>query len=121
MKLKELNLGSIDAKNELLTDTPEERERFISAFVVPPSLDINKHISGSRYFVTGLKGTGKTALLRYISIRIEENTQTGTHFILFKSQLNEDMRKDFARAGRESTVETNTNDFPSDDYESVWR
>ncbi|MFM5258427.1 P-loop ATPase, Sll1717 family [Aeromonas sp. 602200] len=121
MKLKELNLGSIDAKNELLTDTPEERERFISAFVVPPSLDINKYISGSRYFVTGLKGTGKTALLRYISICIEENTQIGAHFILFKSQLNEDMRKDFTRAGRESTVETNTNDFPSDDYESVWR
>lgn len=127
MKLKDLNLGFIDAKNELLADSPEERKRFKAAFVVPPSLDIAKYTSGERYFVSGLKGTGKTALLRFISLKIEEETGISSSFVLFKTDLNEDLKKSFAQASRDSqtlqdtAVEANSIDFSGDDFENVWR
>ena len=35
----------------------------MSAFVVPPALTIEKYISRDRYYIVGLKGTGKTALI----------------------------------------------------------
>ncbi|MHB2094935.1 hypothetical protein [Pantoea dispersa] len=38
MKLKDIYLGSTDAKNELLANSPEEIERFKKLYVVPPCL-----------------------------------------------------------------------------------
>jgi len=58
IKLKDLYLGNIDAKNELLKNTDFEKEQFMKNFVMPPNLIIDKFINKNKYFVIGLKGTG---------------------------------------------------------------
>lgn len=121
LKLKEINLGSTDAKNEVLSNSPEEIARFQSSFVVPPALTIEKYVSRNKYFVVGLKGSGKTALLRYVSIKLDEIENTTSSFVLFKSDVDEDLRKDFSKAARVQVVQENSESFEGDDYESVWR
>lgn len=121
LKLKDIYLGSTDAKNEMLSNSPEEFKRFVDSFVVPPALTINKFTDRSKYYVVGLKGTGKTALLRYISIKLEEELGSISTFVLFKSEVDEDLRKDFSKAARVQIVNENSDAFDGDDLESVWR
>lgn len=47
LKLKDIPLGSTDAKNEVLSSSPDEFERFKNAFVIPPALTIEKYLSGT--------------------------------------------------------------------------
>lgn len=121
LKLKDIPLGSIDAKNEVLSNTPEEIERFLASFVTPPALAIERFYARQRYYIVGLKGTGKTALLRYISLKLEEGGRSFSSFVLFKSEVDEDLRKDFTKAARVQLVEENAEIYDSDDYETVWR
>lgn len=123
MKLKDIHLGTTDAKNELLANSPEEIERFKNLYVVPPALIIEKYYSNDKYFITGLKGTGKTALLRYIALKLDESDSAHSKFILFKSEVDEDSRRELSRASRmgiEEVIE-NSSDYDAPDYENVWR
>lgn len=121
LKLKDIPLGSTDAKNELLCYSPEETKRFIESFVTPPALNIDGYINSKKYYVVGLKGTGKTALLRYISIKLEEESGAVSNFVLFKSEIDEDLRKDFSKAARVQIVQENSEDHAGNDFECVWR
>lgn len=121
MKLSDIYLGTTDAKNELLTNSPDERLRFKKLYVVPPALIVDKYISHSKYFITGLKGTGKTALLRYISIVLDEQKNTTSKFILFKSEVSEETKRDFSKASRIKEVIENSSDFEGSDFENIWR
>ncbi|WP_143325927.1 P-loop ATPase, Sll1717 family [Vandammella animalimorsus] len=123
IKLKDIFLGKTDAKNEVLSNSPEEEKRFLASFVIPPSLMVDKFLSQDKYYITGLKGTGKTALLRYISIKLSENENNHSSFVLFKSEIGEDIRKEFTRAARIQLVDekSNSSSYDGDDYEAVWR
>ncbi|MCX9447057.1 hypothetical protein IG558_17785, partial [Vibrio cholerae] len=121
MELRDIKLGNLDAKNELLSDTEEERNNFKNSFVIPPNLDVQKYETGEKYFILGLKGTGKTALLRYLSICTEEKYDSKSCFILFKSDIDEDFRKDFTRSARSTITDNNSDTSNHDDYEYVWR
>lgn len=121
IKLKDIPLGSTDAKNEILSSTPEEIDRFLKSFVTPPALTIEKFINRQKYYIVGLKGTGKTALLRYISLKLEEEDNSISSFVLFKSEVDEDLRKDFSHAARVQTISENSDTFDGDDFEAVWR
>lgn len=121
LQLKDIQLGSTDAKNELLSNSPEETARFLRSFVAPPALTIDKFINRQKYYVVGLKGTGKTALLRFISLRLEEEDKAISSFVLLKSDLDEDARKDFSKAARVQIVDENSDSFDGDDFETVWR
>ena len=68
LKLEEIYLGDIDAKNEVLGGDPQELQRFTQSYVHPPSFSLEKYKNKQKYFIVGLKGTGKTALLRYVSL-----------------------------------------------------
>lgn len=121
LKISDIFLGSTDAKNEVLGNEPNEIERFKNSFVVPPSLDIEKFSRRDKYFVVGLKGTGKTALLRYISLKLEDGINAASKFVLFKTDIDEDLRKDLSRAARVQLVDENSDSFEGDDVETVWR
>jgi hypothetical protein len=121
LQLKDIHLGSTDAKNELLSNSPEEIARFLNSFVVPPALTIDKFLNRQKYYIVGLKGTGKTALLRYVSLRLEEGDNAISSFILLKSDLDEDARKDFSKAARVQIVDENSESYEGDDFETVWR
>jgi hypothetical protein len=73
------------------------------------------------YYILGLKGTGKTALLRYVAIKLEEDHSAFSSFVLFKSEIDEDSRRSFSKASRASLTETNTDELDGDEYEAVWR
>ncbi|WP_308873107.1 hypothetical protein [Thiothrix subterranea] len=121
LKLKDIYIGTTDAKNELLSSSPEEIKRFKDSFVSPPALNINAYFEKTKYYVLGLKGTGKTALLRYISIKLDEDINSISAFILFKSEVDEDLRKDFSKAARIQITKENSEDYEGNDYETVWR
>lgn len=121
LTLKDIPFGSTDAKNELLSSTPEEVSRFLSSYVTPPSLTVERFLKRQKYYITGLKGTGKTALLRYISLKLESEEDSVSSFVLFKSEVDEDLKKDFARAARVQLVEENSESLEGDDFETVWR
>ncbi|WP_325893319.1 P-loop ATPase, Sll1717 family [Grimontia sp. NTOU-MAR1] len=121
LKLKDIPLGNTDAKNDLLSGAPDEVKRFMASFVSPPALNVEKFLNKQKYYIVGLKGTGKTALLRYVSLKLEEDDQSISSFILFKSDVDEDLRKDFSKAARVQQVTENSDSFEGDDFETVWR
>ena len=121
LKLKDIYLGSTDAKNEVLSPDPAEIDRFLKSYVTPPSLSVERFATREKYFIVGLKGTGKTALLRYVSLKLDTSQGALSRFILFKSEVDEDLRHDFLRAARVEVVEENSDSVRADDFEMIWR
>ncbi|GEK74216.1 MULTISPECIES: P-loop ATPase, Sll1717 family [Halomonas] len=122
MKLKDIKIGKTDAKNEILHGTVQDLGFFEQSYTVPPSILLEKFYEKKTYFVLGLKGTGKTALLRYISMKLEEDGVSRSKFVLFKTEFDEEDRKDLSRAANVNCVE-NPVDGHDDlhDYGLVWR
>ena len=71
LTLKDLFIGKLDAKNETLVNN-KDKERFLDGFMLPENVNVESFLSGKRCFIVGLKGTGKTALLKYIKLKAEE-------------------------------------------------
>jgi len=61
LPLKDLCFGKTDAYNELLESGAELFERF---FWRNDQYSINDFLKGSKYYIYGDKGTGKTAFLK---------------------------------------------------------
>ncbi len=73
MRISDVNFGSIDAKHEVDGRTPEEIRYFEDSYVLPPNINLDEYyLSGKKYYISGLKGTGKTALLRFIQIKADK-------------------------------------------------
>lgn len=121
MEIGQIYFGKSDAKNEVLTNSPDELERFTAAFVEPPALSVKKFQDREKYFIVGPKGTGKTALLRYVSAKLDKSEDGYSSFILFKSEIDEDLKKEFAKAARVQVAQENSDDFTGEDFEQVWR
>lgn len=66
LKLKDIFIGKTDAKNEFIENSASEKEVFLRSFLKPDNLVEDDFLQGKRYYITGLKGTGKTALMRYL-------------------------------------------------------
>ena len=82
LMLKDLYLGTIDAKNELINESEDEIKRFEDSFLLPENIILDDFLNLKRYFIVGLKGTGKTALLRYLALKANQkiNTHSTTQF-----------------------------------------
>jgi len=83
-----INFGKIDAKSAMTTRDARSRKLFIDAFAVPPTFNKEEFLSGDRYLIYGSKGSGKTALLRYM---MEEEKKQGnvTKFIVFDEEISQ--------------------------------
>ncbi len=122
IKLSDIYFGHSDAKNELMENSEKQRIYFKESFIIPNNVDIKYFYNGGKSFIYGLKGTGKTALLRYLSIMFEDIYNTKSLFILFKENIKEEDKKNFARASSyfdsnqfEQNVDNDQN------FEEVWR
>lgn len=82
LQIKDIFVGSIDAKDDV-TNKIDNKE-FIENFIIPPNLNLDDFFSGKKCFIEGYKGTGKTALLHYLSNSVVENGGKEL-FVLFKS------------------------------------
>lgn len=122
MKLKDIHFGSIDAKHDIEGRSPEEIQYFEDTFILPPNVDINDYLLSKKYYISGLKGTGKTALLRYIQIKAEKLGYK-TNFILFKSDFDTYERKAFHNSlmAEVPRAPENSDDILDYDYEQAWR
>ncbi len=118
LQIKDIFVGSIDAKydvNNLIS-----QDEFIENFIMPPNFDINDFFRSNKCFIEGYKGTGKTALLNYISKNKQQEGALG-YFLLFKS--------DYKNSDREklNMIANNIIKFDNDslkeesDFEYIWR
>ena len=121
IQLKDLRIGKTDAKNELLNGSPEENKFFENSFLLPDSLSIKDFTEDNIFFITGMKGTGKTALLRFLEIEIRKfNPNSITTFILFKSDITEDTRVEFTRAANSFITIKDIDEKEFDRFLKVW-
>lgn len=119
IKIGDLKVGNIDAKNEILnleTTTGDGKDSFIKSFYTIDQMFIESFISGQSYFITGLKGSGKTSILRYIDAIVSKD-ENSVEYILFKSNIKEEDREHFSK---NSISIISDGDFPiQSDYESI--
>lgn len=85
MKIGDFRFGEEDARN-ISIRTEEEKLRFVRGFLEPRRFRLEDFLNGNRCFVSGGKGTGKTALLKYLQIRAEAEGST-TGFYYFQSSF----------------------------------
>lgn len=118
LQIKDIFIGSIDAKDDFTNRI--NNEEFIENFIIPPNLDIKDFLSGRKCFIEGYKGTGKTALLHYMSNYVLEADSKGL-FILFKSDYKsydrdklEDLAINILNVDKNSLREES-------DFEYIWR
>lgn len=114
-----LEFGDIDAKHEVFAQARLGQDIFFRSFQIPPGLDEFAMMQGARFFVIGQKGSGKTALLRFL----QENYRRAGHpteIVLFKSDLNEDERQRLISGSDVSVIEAINTAQKGADYKSNW-
>lgn len=93
--LSRVQFGKLDANSEYLLLGKDAYKAF---FYACPGFNIDGFLNGDCYYIHGEKGSGKTALLKYIEIIAEEN-QHRVDYIRFKKDIDEDERNAIKRAG----------------------
>mgnify|MGYP002624087250 CR=1 FL=1 len=122
MKFKDIDFGKVDAKNEFDANNKSEERKFEQAYILPDNVNIDTLINGGKSYVYGMKGTGKTALLKYLEIMIKKKKNSRTDFILFKTRFGEEERKTFNyQATTVVDKDQITDSGEIKDYEIVWR
>jgi hypothetical protein len=97
--LRRLRFGALDARYEVITRDPHHIEHFRESFLSPSGISIDEFMRGMRFFVYGMKGAGKTAFLRYLRLKAEED-QCLTKFTSFSTAISDQAReKIFKDAG----------------------
>lgn len=119
LKIREIAFGDLDAKSELQKQQIKETNLFVDYFIFLAGVDVNSFRQGTAYIVSGLKGTGKTALLRYLDIEAQQEGDL-THFVLFKSHIFEDERRSISKQAGYSLNETSSASPIEQDFKSVW-
>lgn len=125
--LRQMHVGLTDAKNEILQDIRDKTSFFHDSFFVPPNVDLTEIERGRYYYVTGLKGSGKTALLRFVA-ETAKAKKVETSFVLFKTHFTEVERAEFSKTAGFSLVATPQGAKTSSqrmimqqDFEYLWR
>ena len=124
MVLRDIYFGEPDAKYEIISGSERDITRFFKSFSIPTNLVLEDFLENRIMYITGLKGTGKTALLRYISMEAE-NYGHLTNFVLFKSEFDKQDKQDFVSAAKviPTTFISNEDSLTSteEDFALVWR
>lgn len=83
-RLGDIRIGQPDANVEYINSIrANERPIYIDSFFTLPQFPLADFINGQNFLIYGQKGTGKTAALRYIQDRLN-NDGFQTEFIIFK-------------------------------------
>lgn len=121
-KIKDIYAGKPDAKDEIET---EGMDPFFENYVIPSNFNINAITDGSGAFVTGYKGTGKTAILFYIEKYLrKKDDSTLSSFIFFKGDYSDSKKQEMEiLAKRLTSIISIGNDvvLSGTDFEYIWR
>lgn len=122
LTIKDIYAGKPDAKDEIDFGGLEE---FIKTYVVAEHFNIESLISGTNCFITGFKGTGKTALLFYLDNRFKEiDESTCSSFIFFKEEFTDTKRSELESIAKRilSSISVEKNAFvDNQEFEYIWR
>ncbi|HBW13202.1 MAG TPA: hypothetical protein DEF30_05200 [Proteiniclasticum sp.] len=122
IKIKDLYAGKPDAKDEIKFDG---WDNFIKTFVVADHFNLHQLTHGTHCFVTGFKGTGKTALLFYLDNELKTIDQsTCSSFIFFKDDFTDARRnvlQEFSNQVLSSIVVEQGALIDATEFEYVWR
>lgn len=114
-----IKFGETDAKNEVFQQGRYGSTVFRNAFQIPPTIDLDELLQGARFFITGQKGCGKTALLHYLRDRLSEQG-ANTHIIFFKSGLLEQERQQLATGLNYQIIDTTDTISVQYEYTVSW-
>jgi hypothetical protein len=120
LKVKDLNFGRSDARTEFLEDIRSQATYFRDAFFIPGNLDVQGLLDGKYHYVTGLKGCGKTALLRFMYLYHQQTRNDCSSFIVFKETFSERDRAQFETAARVTGLEGLSEVPDETDYKEGW-
>lgn len=120
--IKDIYAGKPDAKDEVEV---EGSNYFLESYIKPINFNIDSLISGTNYFITGYKGTGKTALLYYLDSCIKQaDSASYSSFIFFKEDISSTTRQEMEIASKRMTsffsIDRNVL-IDGNDFESLWR
>ena len=119
MFFKDIKFGKTDASNELMEFGDDY---YLSSFLEYERYCIEDFFEGRKYFILGRKGTGKTALLKYMECKFREEVENLVIPIRFKSDFDEVDRKNVKRTSfpaQEEVIENNNEKLKS--YVSSWQ
>lgn len=120
IKFRDIIFGKTDASNEL----NEVGDSFyVSSFLEYEKYQIDDFLRGKRYYIMGRKGTGKTALLKYLECKFRKNPENLVIPIRFKSDFDEIDRKNVKNASvaiQDEVIEANEN-MAMKSYVSAWQ
>jgi hypothetical protein len=119
MFFKDIKFGKTDASNELMEFGDDY---YLSSFLEYERYRIEDFFEGRKYFILGRKGTGKTALLKYMECKLRENPENLVIPIRFKSDFDEVDISNIKRTSflpQEEVIENNNEKLKS--YVSPWQ
>lgn len=75
--IRSIYVGKPDAKDEVLS---AGNDAFIKSFILPDNFTANSFLASDNCYITGYKGTGKTAILLYLQSQtsLDKGTQRKT-------------------------------------------
>lgn len=96
LRLSDITIGDIDAKNEILKQKDKDAAVFMNGFFIPTNFNKDAFEAGEVMYVVGFKGTGKTSLLRWLG---NQKVKDGNRslFLLFKTDIKEEDRQTISR------------------------
>ena len=120
--IKEIYAGKPDAKDEI---NFEGLDNFIKTFVVADHFNIDSLINGTNCFITGFKGTGKTALLFYLDSMIKDkDPNVCSSFVFFKEDFTDAKRDELQAMAHRilSSVKIESGALTdASEFEYIWR
>lgn len=122
IKIRDLYAGKPDAKDEI---NFEGLDNFIKTFVVADHFNLNLLIEGNYCFITGFKGTGKTALLFYLDDKLKNaDESTCSSFVFFKEDFTDAKRSELQELSKRVLSSISVEQgalIKNTEFEYVWR
>lgn len=123
MRIKDIYAGKPDAKDEITyCDNFEDFER---SLIIPEQLDVSGLIDGDKCYITGYKGTGKTALLFYLDMSLRHIDQSAcSSYIFFKEDFSDMKRTALEELSKRiiSSISFNKDVLvDGNNFEYIWR
>lgn len=120
--INDIYTGKPDAKDEIKFDG---LVGFVNSYVLPETFNIDKFIEGDLCFITGYKGSGKTALLFYLEYIVKQkDSSTCTSFIFFKDEYSEIKKQElegFSKRISSSITFDDSELIDNADFDYIWR
>ncbi|WP_146553784.1 P-loop ATPase, Sll1717 family [Rummeliibacillus sp. SL167] len=120
--IKDIYSGKPDAKDEINFDG---LSGFIKTFIVPQNINLDSLLKGNHCFISGYKGTGKTALLFYLDNLIRENDSSACSSLIFFKEEFAELKKEefdkFSKRGLSSITIDKDTLLKNSEFEYIWR